>query len=442
MESGIFLRHERARGEHMSSRAPRRRRTEAIMDQSPIGELAAGHVMIERWPTERLLLVLVGLASLAIWILLAVSIIGLAYVVAIAMLLFLTHLVFVAHVRGSGVRLGPDQFPDLHRRVEELSTRLGMRRSPEAYIIQAGGALNALATTFLRSEIVVLFSDLLDACGESESARDMIIGHEIGHLRAGHLKWKWFLLPGMLVPFLGTAYSRAREYTCDRYGATLCGDRGGALLGMSILAAGGAHGRKVNTGAFARQQESLNTGWMTVGAWLSTHPPISQRISAIEPDLAVGLPLQVRGRLRALIILVVAVTIPMLGAAFFAKHFLPIIRNAMTAAEGGWVPEPAGPPVVEDVEGARAETLSSMEIMAGAIERYRRDNGRLPADTTALYDAWLHANPGKNEPLDAFDGERLGYQVDKAGWWLWSTGPDGRSGTDDDIWYDERGILK
>ena len=236
-----------------------------------------GSVRVERWPTETLLLVLVTLASAAIWVSLAVSIIGLVYVVLLGIFFFGTHLIFVAHVRGSGVRVGPEQFPDLHRRIEELGGRLKMAKLPEVYILQAGGVLNALATSFLRSRFLVLFSDLLDACGDDAAARDMIVGHELGHIRAGHLRWKWFLLPGLLVPFLGTAYSRAREYTCDRYGVALCGDRRGALRGLAILAAGAVHGPRLNMKALVEQRESLNTGWMTIGTWLGTHPPISRR---------------------------------------------------------------------------------------------------------------------------------------------------------------------
>jgi hypothetical protein len=80
---------------------------------------------------------------------------------------------------------------------------------PAASLMLAGGSLNALATRFLGSDFIVLFSDLLEACGDNAAARDFIIAHELGHLRAGHLRWRRLLAPGMVVPFLGSAYSRA-----------------------------------------------------------------------------------------------------------------------------------------------------------------------------------------------------------------------------------------
>ena len=160
-------------------------------------------VQVERWPTEEPLLVFVLLAALSLWLLLAVSIIGLVYVLLIGLVLFVAQVVFVAHVRGSAVRLSARQLPELHRRVQELAARAGLARPPEAYLMQAEGALNALATRFLGASVIVLFSDLLEACGSDEKARDMVIGHELGHLASGHLRWRWLVAPGLFVPFLG-----------------------------------------------------------------------------------------------------------------------------------------------------------------------------------------------------------------------------------------------
>src|SRR5687767_13792824 len=101
---------------------------------------------VERWPTEIPLFVLVVLASIAIWGLLVISIIGVVYALMIAVFLFFSHVVFITHVRGSAVRLGPEQFPELWNRVVELSRRAGLAAPPEAYLMEAGGSLNAFAT--------------------------------------------------------------------------------------------------------------------------------------------------------------------------------------------------------------------------------------------------------------------------------------------------------
>src|SRR5512140_3267375 len=212
-------------------------------------------IEIRRWPSELPLFAACLVVSVAIYALLIISIVGAIYIALFGLLFFLAHAAFVAHVRGSAVRLGPQQFPDLHRRVEELARRMGMEHAPDAYLMQAGGVLNAFATRFLGLDVIVLFSTLLDACGDNEAARDMIIAHELGHIRAGHTRLRWLVVPASFVPFLGSALSQAREYTCDRYGLAGAGDKAGALLGLTILAAGGTHAPRVNQQALALQRE-------------------------------------------------------------------------------------------------------------------------------------------------------------------------------------------
>ena len=119
-------------------------------------------IVVERWRNEMPLFVISAIISVFAWFFLAISIVGLIYALFIALFFFVIHLGFIAHVRGSGVRLGPDQFPELYARVEQLARRMGMKQVPESYVMQAGGALNAFATRFARSHLIVLFSDRRD----------------------------------------------------------------------------------------------------------------------------------------------------------------------------------------------------------------------------------------------------------------------------------------
>ncbi len=407
------------------------------------GRPAAETVRIERWPTEIPLLVLLILAAGFVWVALFVSVIGIIYAVMIGLFLFLSHLGFVAHLRGSAIRLGPDQFPELYDRVCQLSRRAGLDQVPEAYVMQAGGALNALATAFLRARMVVLFSDLLDACEGNEAARDMIIGHELGHLKAGHIHFRSLLFPGMLVPFLGTAYSRAREYTCDRYGAALAGDRQGALTGLAILAGGGTQGPKVNLAVFAEQRAALDTGWMTIGKWLGTHPPLADRIAALEPSLATTATPLTRGPARAVGILVVGLIVPVIGMSWFAAQFATIFNaayqdayeNALfeSADEAHAADRPSMSPL--ETEAARQRVSRDFRQLAAVAEAFRAERGRLPADGEELYDAWKDVPGASEAPADPFDGLPYSYLALGEHFALSSSGPDGEIATDDDIWW-------
>jgi hypothetical protein len=344
------------------------------------------------------------------------------------------------------VRLGPDQFPELYYRVQDLATRAGIKELPEVYIMQAGGTLNALATKFLRSRMIVLFSDLLDACGENESARDMIIGHELGHIKAGHLRWLWLIFPGMLVPFLGSAYSRAREYTCDRYGALLCGDRHGALIGLTILAAGGVKGPRVNLTAFVNQRRDLNTGLMTLGKWFGTHPPLCDRIAALEPALVAGSESLTKGPLRAVAIIGLCAVLPvilMLGTFFLigSSSFFAEIQKAIKEADKAQQMQQSrsiSPPTsnTSNIEAVKNRIENDLAEEARLVEEIHKKTGRFPSGTDgSLSSEWKLYRTGEPEPLDPFSESSYLYFTDEGVYIIWSVGPDKESGTDDYIEY-------
>ena len=426
-------------------------------------------IRVDRWPSEIPLLVITGLVSAGVWILAAVSIIGVMYAAMLGAFFFVAHAAFVAHVRGSAVKLGPDQFPELHVAVESLAQRMGMKRLPEVYLMQAGGTLNALASKFMRANIVVLFSDLLEACGEDTGARDMIIAHELGHLHAGHLKWTWFLLPGSFVPFLGTALSRAREYTCDRYGAAGAGRRSSAVTGLAILAAGGKYGANVNIEALVRQRENLNTGWMKIGEWLSTHPPVASRIAALDPALDALTERSASGTIRGLGIVGAAVATPiavvffatiaiagaasMLGSkleadvaasenpglAELSARIAEMERESrdsqeLASAFAAASPADTAPATAVHFERERAAipALMGLETLANVVE-LEKTNGTIPADVDQLYAKVAERHRDQPDPRDPYDGQRFGYQQSGGMYVLWSVGPDKQSGTADDI---------
>jgi Zn-dependent protease with chaperone function len=382
---------------------------------------------VDRWSSERPLLALVWLTAIGVWIALAVSLIGIAYAAFLGIFFFVAHIAFITHLRGNAVRLGPDQMPELYNRVVALAERIGLPRAPDAYVVQAGGSLNALATKFLRSNFIVLYSDLLDACGDNTDARDFLVAHELGHLHAGHLRFRWLLLPGLFIPFLGTGYSRACEYTCDRYGLAASSDAERALDGLCILAAGGKHGPNVNRRALVAQRFDLNTIWMKIGHWLSTHPPIAHRLAVLQPSLAEGKLGGMRAAIGAAIVLVLAVSIPIVATFGFVQEIWPQIRAAMEGQQQA-VDVPGEP---GDARGqAEAGILSLVE----AAEAYRAGAGEPPADAEQLYQQWSVLHPRDLAPLDPYDGKRFGYQVENGEYIIWSSGldPDDNS---DDLYY-------
>jgi Zn-dependent protease with chaperone function len=384
---------------------------------------------VEPWPTERPLFLLALLVSLALWVVATITIIGLVYAAIFALLFFVMHVAFVAYVRGSAVRLGSDQFPELHAAVVRMAGRIGLDPVPEAYLMQAGGALNAFATRFLRTHIVVLFSDLLDACGDNTAARDMIIAHELGHVHRGHLRWHWVLLPAHIIPFLAQALSRAREYTCDRYGLAGAGNTEGALLGLAILSAGGKHGPLVNRRAFVSQRAALNTGWMTLGEWLGTHPPLAKRMIALDPSLIAGTPrLMPVGALRAAAIIGLVLLPIGVGTWVGAAKLPALLEQAKANSQvNGESSQPAANPLDSVQVSQDLDRIGDFLLAEQAAGR------GLPTNSRDLWSIWKASYPGQAIPKDAYDGTPYGYYRTRDGFVLWSSGPDRKSDTEDDI---------
>jgi Zn-dependent protease with chaperone function len=234
-----------------------------------------------RLPRERTLFKLGVAFSALAWVALVVSIVGLVYGAFIGLFVLAARALFLAHVRGNGVRVSERQLPEVHASVKAAAERLGLDRAPEVYVVQGGGALNAFATKLFSRRFVILLSDLVEQCQDRRQL-SFVVGHEVGHLAAGHLRWSTFLLPFHLVPWLGAAYSRACEYTADRCGLAVAGDLEQAARALVVLAAGGRVASRADLGAFTVQLRETGGFWMAALELTATHPYLCKRVAALE----------------------------------------------------------------------------------------------------------------------------------------------------------------
>jgi Zn-dependent protease with chaperone function len=229
---------------------------------------------------ERPLFVLCFLFSAAVWTAVVVTLVGIPSALFMILFLLAGHAVFLAHVKGNGVRLSEDQLPELYARCKAAAYKLGLDEVPEVYVLQSGGVLNAFATKLLSRRFVIIFSELVNQCHDPRQL-DFVIGHEMGHLAAGHLAWNAFLAPSQLVPWLGPAYSRAREYTSDRCGHAFVGELEPALRGLVVLAAGGKLAANVDLQEYMKQCAETGHFWMAVRELCMTHPYLCKRAAAL-----------------------------------------------------------------------------------------------------------------------------------------------------------------
>jgi Zn-dependent protease with chaperone function len=188
-----------------------------------------------------------------------------------------------AHAFGNMTMLSPRQFPELYQMVIEGAAQLGMTQPPTTFLYNSNGVLNAFARRLLGRPFVFLTASLVDV--QNDEQVRFVIGHELGHHAAGHLNpIKHFIqLPGHLIPFLGKAYSRSREYTCDSIGCYLSGDAEAARSALGMLGCGC---RRLNTAlncdAFADQEGLVPPFFGFITEIFRTHPRLTRRIRAIR----------------------------------------------------------------------------------------------------------------------------------------------------------------
>jgi Zn-dependent protease with chaperone function len=214
------------------------------------------------------------------------------YALLFCLLAMFAHGLALGRVRGNAVRVSEKQFPQLHKLAVAHARRLGLKQVPAVYVMQSGGLLNAFATRFAGRDFVIVCSDVLElALAQGEAAVGFIMGHELGHVWRGHLKYRWLTLPGRVMPYLGAAYSRACEYTCDRIGA-FCQPEG-AITGLLALAAGKQLHAHVDVREYAAQAVSDQGFWIRRAELMSTHPLLPKRVAAL---LKAGVAIPARGQ--------------------------------------------------------------------------------------------------------------------------------------------------
>ena len=207
-------------------------------------------------------------------------------IVVFVLFFYLAKLFYRAHLYGHAVLIGENQFPNLHRSIVDGARKLGLKRTPQSFLYNSNGLMNAFAMRVAGRQMVLLTSALIDV--QNDRQVDFVIGHELGHHAAGHLNpWINALkLPGTFVPFLGAAYHRSRELTADRIGAFCTGDFDASRSALHMLACGSARlNGAMNADAFAAQESLVPpvTGFLL--HVFSGYPRLTRRVNEVDDYL-------------------------------------------------------------------------------------------------------------------------------------------------------------
>ncbi|WP_308188359.1 M48 family metallopeptidase [Nocardia australiensis] len=189
-----------------------------------------------------------------------------------------------AGLRVNGVKMSPTQFPEGYQMVVEAAARFGMKKVPDAYVLLGNGQINAFASGHGFRRFVAVYSDLFEIGGAAREpdALAFIIGHEVGHIAAGHVSY-WRQLGMYLAPFmpiLGSSLIRAQEYTADNHG--FCYRHTGARAAMGTLAAGKYMNTLVGFDEMADRAAAEKGFFVWAVNAMSSHPVLTWRMWALR----------------------------------------------------------------------------------------------------------------------------------------------------------------
>lgn len=240
--------------------------------------------MAKIYGKEQPLFLIALLFSIVFWLLLIVGTFGIAlFYLAIGFIAYLfVQSAFISWLRGNGVKVTPQQFPKLYAQFEHCCRTLEISPKPEVYLVNSEGMLNALATKFLGDHFIVLYSEVVEALEDRPEALNFYIGHELGHIKRSHLNWGPVLWPGMLLPHLGTAYSRAREYTCDLYGLACCATCEDAERALAVLASGDSLWKQLDIEQYQAQAAMTGGFWMSFHEYTADYPWLVKRLEHVR----------------------------------------------------------------------------------------------------------------------------------------------------------------
>lgn len=234
-------------------------------------------------PHEDILKAMLITLGIIVWLALAIMIpnILLVFLFALIPVSLLRFSVLMSRIKGHGVRLSPEQYPDLYQQYLTCCERLDVPATARVYILKNGEGPNVCAARFLRTFFIVLSSDTLDALEQHPDGVQFYLGYSLCFLKRKHFALQSFSRFVRWLPLLGPAYSRAREHTCDYFGTACCSSTENAARALAALAVGEKRWKSLNLKAYLAQNQETGGFWMSLNTVTSGSNWLSTRIALI-----------------------------------------------------------------------------------------------------------------------------------------------------------------
>lgn len=216
--------------------------------------------------------------------------------VAVAQTVKLSKEFLTNELLGNAVKVGPKQFPRIHRITAECAQTLGIP-APQVYIVPQIGSINAATYGVDHDAFIMVHAATVDALSDEELR--FVIGHECGHIQNNHVVYlttlhmlrvmlqaaTGVLLAPVLLPaqIALQGWARAAEVTCDRAGLLCCRDAKVATHAFVKLAIGSRRlFDEMNVDAYLEQLAEAKGGYGRMSELQRSHPYLTKRIEALR----------------------------------------------------------------------------------------------------------------------------------------------------------------
>jgi len=206
-------------------------------------------------------------------------------VVVIPFVLLITLYTLYAKVRAYSVKVTEKNFPEIYYKSVEFSKKLGLKKVPEVYIQQGNGVINAFAMAVFGRRISMLHAELVDVAYMEEN-KDFetvyfVLAHEFAHIYLNHVSIPVNLSIAFsrIIPIFSPAFSRAREYSCDKIAQVLTDSNG--LPGIMVLSVGRRLYKKVDIDNYLDTVKKQKGFFLWYTNLMASHPIFPKRVAAL-----------------------------------------------------------------------------------------------------------------------------------------------------------------
>ncbi len=160
--------------------------------------------------------------------------------------------------------------------------KLGSNNKPMEVFIIEYPMMGAFICKFLATRFIFLSSELAESMLQEKEQLEMIMGHEIGHLKAEHFRWQWLIGIWRVIPIVYNFYGRNCELTADRLGLIASGNIEHSLMALTKIMIGDKLSSQTNIDNLLKQAEMVKKSLAgKLGQLFSTHPYMVKRIKEL-----------------------------------------------------------------------------------------------------------------------------------------------------------------